>query len=266
MKAKSILILVVLMAILAVTLLAEEPGDGNAANNPIGTPNAAQGDTVLTDGLTTPADAPHGPQELLQAYEAGMAVITQRFSATLVDITQAVHRGELTGEEGQKASAEQYQLAPMQFELLAAWRAMLKQDLARIPVPADATPTPVEDNEVVTVALPFSSFQFNSSLAEYLSLSKSQAEAIQEVKMRERRNLQALMAQLRTTREKLLSADPQRTSDKEIKALADRQAGLLAKVIVANARMKSNIYKLLTSEQQQKLDDFTRSRESITSK
>src|SRR6202035_4448656 len=52
----------------------------------------------------TPADDPHGPKELLQAYEAGMTAITQRFSATLVDITQAVHRGELTSEQGQKAS------------------------------------------------------------------------------------------------------------------------------------------------------------------
>lgn len=268
MKGKSILIMAVLMAIMAITLLAEESGDGNAVNNPIGIPNAAQDDTVLPDGLTRPANATHGPRELLQAYEVGMAAITQRFSTNLVDITQAVNRGELTSAQGQEASAEQYQLAQMQFQLLAAWRVMLEQDLARIPVTAaEATRAPVEDNEVVaTVALPFSSFQFNSSLAEYLSVSKAQAEAIQEVMMREGRNLQASMAQLRATREKLLSADPQRTSDKEIKALADRQAGLLAKLIVANARMKSNIYKLLTPEQQQKLNDLTRSRESITSK
>jgi hypothetical protein len=38
--------------------------------------------------------------------------------------------------------------------------------------------------------------------------------------MRERRDLESLIAQLRTTREKLLAADPERTSDKDIKAVA----------------------------------------------
>jgi hypothetical protein len=32
-----------------------------------------------------------------------MAAITQRFSTTLTDITQAVHRGELTSEQGREA-------------------------------------------------------------------------------------------------------------------------------------------------------------------
>ena len=44
--------------------------------------------------------------------------------------------------------------------------------------------------------------------------------------------------------------------------LADTQAGLLAKLIVANARMQSKIYKLLTPEQQGKLDNLKRSNES----
>jgi Spy/CpxP family protein refolding chaperone len=273
MKAKSILILAALMVIMPITLqAATQSGESDATNRIVVAVSAQDGaipqdDTVLSGASIAPTSAPRGPKELLQAYEAGMAAITQRFSTTLVDITQAVHRGELTSEQGQKASTEQYLLAQMQFELLAAWRAMLEQDLARIPVPAaEATTAPVEDNEVVTVALPFSSFHFNSSLAEYLSLSKSQADAIQEVTMRERPNLQALIAQLRTTREEVLSANPQRTRNREIKALADRQAGLLAKLIVANARMKSHIYKLLTQEQQQKLNDLAQSRESITSK
>ena len=51
-------------------------------------------------------------------------------------------------------------------------------------------------------------------------LSGSQAEAIQQVIMRERRDLESLIAQLRTTREKLLATDPERTSDKDIKAVA----------------------------------------------
>jgi hypothetical protein len=58
-----------------------------------------------------------------------MAAITQKFSATLATVTDAVQRGQLTVEQGQKISAEQYEMAEMQFELLSAWHAMLEQDL-----------------------------------------------------------------------------------------------------------------------------------------
>ena len=136
-----------------------------------------------------------------------------------------------------------------------------------VPVPSGVpegriAPTSVEDNQIVAVSLPFSSFLLDSSVAEYLSLSESQAEAIQQVILGERRALEPLIAQLGTTREKLLAADAGRTSQKDIKALADKEAGLLAKLIVANARMQSKIYKLLTPEQQLKLDEFKRSSES----
>jgi len=265
MKAKSMLILAMLMAIKPITLpAAAKPGVGSATN-PIGVAVSGQDGTISQDGTVlsgasiAPTAAPRGPKELLQDYEAEMAAIAQKFSATLAAITETVQRGQLTSEQGQKISAEQYEMAEMQFELLSAWRAMLEQDLARVPVPAaEATPASVQDNEIVTVALPFLSFQLNSSVAEYLKLSKSQAEAIQQVMILERQKIDPLMAQLRTPREKLLAAGPERTNEKDIKALADKQAGLLAKLIVANAHMHAKVYKLLSPEQQRRLDDFTR--------
>jgi Spy/CpxP family protein refolding chaperone len=84
------------------------------------------------------------------------------------------------------------------------------------------------------------------------------------VMTRERHHIQPLMAQSRSIREKLLALDPQHSNKKEIKTLADAQAALLAKFIVANARMQSEIYGLLTSEQQRKLDDLKGGGESGT--
>ena len=142
-----------------------------------------------------------------------------------------MQRGQLTSEQGHEISAEQYEMAEMQFELLSAWRAMLEQDLAQVPVPAaEATPASVQENEIVTVALPVLSFQFNSSVAEYLKLSKSQAETIQQVMILERQKIDPLMAQLRTAREKLLAAGPERTNEKDIKALADKQSSSVGEV------------------------------------
>jgi len=215
--------------------------------------------------LATPVGAPMGPKDLLQEYELEMAAVTQKFSATLEVIAQAVQRGQLTTEQGQELSAEQYHLAKMQFEVLSAWREMLQQDLAQVPTaPAVADPAAKEHSEIVMVALPFSSFDLSPSLAEYLSLNQSQIQAIEQVMARERRNLQPLMTQLQTTKEKLLAANADRANKKQIKALAETQASLLAKLIVANARMQEKIYRLLTPEQQRKLDEFKRSSESPT--
>jgi Spy/CpxP family protein refolding chaperone len=115
------------------------------------------------------------------------------------------------------------------------------------------------------VALPFSSLQLNPSLATYLSLTSSQVEAIQQVMTREQRSLEPLMTTLRTTREKLLAIGSEHVNEKQVKALADTEASLLARLIVANARMQSNIYKILSPDQQKKLRDLERTPGAATS-
>lgn len=116
------------------------------------------------------------------------------------------------------------------------------------------------------VALPFSSFQLNPSLAEYLRLTDSQIRSIEKVMMQEKRDVEPLVAELRTTREKLLAFGPGQSEEKNIKALAENQAGLLAKLVVSNARMQSKIYELLNPEQRRRLDLLKSSKLSTTGK
>jgi hypothetical protein len=211
------------------------------------------------------APASPGPQQVLQEYEAAMVAITQNFSAKLAGITEAVQQGKMSSEEGKTSSTEQYLIAQMQFQLLSAWRQMEEQDMAKVPAPDDKSEaSPTDENEIVLVKLPFSSFELTAAVSEHLSLTQSQKEAIQQVITRERHHMEPLMAQLRSIREKLLALDPQHSNKKEIKTLADAQAASLAKFIVANARMQLEIYKLLTPEQQRKLDDLKRIGESGT--
>jgi Spy/CpxP family protein refolding chaperone len=180
-----------------------------------------------------------------------MIALTQKFSATLATIADAAKRGDLSSEQAREMSAEQYQLTHMQFELLSLWRGIEEQDLARIP-DVEAKPNSTQGNEVVMVALPFSSFHLNPSLAMYLSLTPSQVEAFQRVMMWEQPSRAPLMTQLRTTRERLLAIGSEHLNAKQVKALADTEASLLARLIVANARMQSKIYKSLSPEQQKK--------------
>jgi len=200
-------------------------------------------------------------QEKPEDYEEAMTAITQRFSATLAAIAGAVQQGQISSEQGKEMSAEQYQRTTMQFELLSLWREIEQEGVVRIP-DAPAKPAPIQDSEIVMVALPFSSLQLNPSLAEYLSLTPSQVAAIEQVMVRERQSLQPLGTQLRTTREKLLAIGNDRMNEKEIKSLAQTEAALLAKLIVANARMQSKIYRILSPDQQKKLGDLERTQGS----
>jgi len=263
MKAKLILI-VILMTVIPVSISAQaKSGDDSAATNPSAAP----------DGMAPDPSSPYmpagpgspGPPEASQVYQAVMVAITQTFSANLAGITEAVQQGKMSSEEGKTSSAQQYLIAQMQFQLLTAWRQMEKQDLAKVPAPDDKSEaSPTDDNEIVLVELQFSSFQLTERVAEHLSLTQSQKKAIQQVMTREHHRMDPLMAQLRSEREKLLALDPQRSNEKETKTLAGAQAALLARFIVANARMQSEIYKLLTPQQQRKLDDLKRSGESGT--
>jgi Spy/CpxP family protein refolding chaperone len=115
------------------------------------------------------------------------------------------------------------------------------------------------------VALPFSSFQLNPSLAAYLSLTPSQVDAIQRVMMWEQHSVAPLMTKLRTTRERLLAIGSEHLNTKLVQALADTETSLLARLIVANARMQSKIFNIISAEQQRKLSDLERTQGALTS-
>jgi len=262
MKAKFVFIMLLLVTAVPVTLLGRtDVGTNDLPSFQIETPASEANATTIANVLSAPSAFPRGPRALLEDYQAEMAEITQSFSARVAAIAQAVQSGQLTSEQGQKLSTEQYQMAQMQFDLLSAWREMLEQDLARTPS-AKPEPAAAQASEIVMVALPFSSLQLNPSLAQYLDLTDSQSRAIQGLMTEERGNLQPLMAQLRSTREKLLAATGS-ANDKEVKALAATQANMLAKLIVANSRMQAKLYKLLTPEQRKKLDNFKRTSEPM---
>jgi hypothetical protein len=260
MKAKFILS-VILMAIIPVLSSAQTKSGVDSAPTHAG----AASDALVPDPGSTDVPSASPEPKVLQGYQAAMIAIAQNFSANLTGITEAVRQGKMSSEEAKNTSTEQYLLAHMQLQLLSALRQLEEQDQAKVPVPDDKNEaSPTYDNEIVLVELSFSSFQLTAAVAEHLGLTQSQKEAIQQVMTRERHNMEPLMAQSRSIREKLLALDPQHSNKKEIKTLADAQAALLAKFIVANARMQSEIYKLLTAEQRRKLDDLKRSGESGT--
>lgn len=213
---------------------------------------------------TGPAVLPNDPKQSLQDYDSTLMAITEKFTGTLTSIADAIKRGEITTDQGREISAEQYQIVQMQFELVSLWRQMEEKDSAKTPT-VQANPDLRQENEAVVVALPFSSMQLNPSVSEYLGLTPSQTDAIQQLMAREQSRLEPLMTQLRITRDKLLAIGSEHMSESEMKSLADTEASALGKLIVANARVQSKIYKVLSPEQQKKLRDLERTQIAATS-
>jgi hypothetical protein len=210
-----------------------------------------------------PAAEPNQPKDASPDYAAAMLAVTQRFSATLAAIAQAVKEGQMSSDQAVEMSAEQYQLSQMQFELLSLWREIEDQDPTKTPDPS-SKPELSDEDDIVLVASPFSSLQLDASLTDFLGLTPSQVQAIKQLMTVERPSLESLLTELRTTREKLLAAGSGHINEKQLKGLADAEANLLAKLIVANARMQSKIYKILTPEQRKKLANFERTQGSVT--
>ena len=219
---------------------------------------------TITTVPTGPRTAADDPKQVLQEYDSLMIALSQKFSATLATIAEAAKRGEISSEQARKMSAEQYQLTHKQFELLSLWRGFEAQDLSRVP-DFQPNPDPGQESDAVTVALPFSSLQLNPSLAKYLNLTPTQVEAIRQVMTREQGSFEPLITELRVTGDKLLAIGSEHINAKQLKALADTEASLLARLIVANARMQSKIYKILSPEQQKKLSDLERTQGAVTS-
>ena len=75
----------------------------------------------------------------------------------------------------------------------------------------------------------------------------------------DRKQAQPLLEQLENSRRNLISNTLNGKFDgKQVQALAEEQSDILKQLIVANARLETKLYKLLTSEQQRKLDELRR--------
>jgi Spy/CpxP family protein refolding chaperone len=143
--------------------------------------------------------------------------------------------------------------------------AHVSADLLVAPTPAVPTdPTPSSIADKVVVAMPFSSLQLSPTLVEYLSLTRTQAQAIQRLMDREWPTTEPLMDELRTISAELRVAIQQRRNTENegtAQTLATRQARVLKHLMKANSRLQQRINDVLDPQQRKKLDFFKRTSE-----
>lgn len=214
----------------------------------------SQSSEVLTKVLEVTPTIPRGASDILADYEAEMGYISRHFSGELAAISQAFTKGQLTREQAEYLSRALYQVTMIQLELLDTWHGMLEQDLAQASA-IDEEPQIRSAGQTLVLPLPFSSLQFDPSLAQYLELRPKQVVAIQNIMAEVGGELRPLMADLNTTKQRLAIATQNgHPNQQQVRSLALAQNHLLTKIIAANSQMQIRISRVLNPEQRRKLE------------
>jgi Spy/CpxP family protein refolding chaperone len=90
-------------------------------------------------------------------------------------------------------------------------------------------------------------------------LNPAQIAAMQAQITEDRKQVQPLLDRLEDSRRKLISIKLNGKFDADkVKSLAAEQSQIIKQLIVANALLETKLYRMLTSQQQEKLDDLRR--------
>jgi len=111
--------------------------------------------------------------------------------------------------------------------------------------------------DTLVVSPPESTPDVPAAIVSYLELTPLQIAAIQAQIAVQREQVQSLMQQLTNNRRELIATTLKGQFDiRQVRKLAAQQARILEPLVVANARLQTEIYKTLTVEQQRKLDEM----------
>jgi Spy/CpxP family protein refolding chaperone len=210
------------------------------------------GTSAITAILATDPQTPLGPRDVLRNYEQEMAALSDATCAELAQIAQAAREGQISREQAEYFSGERYQLRVMQFQLLSTLHQILNNDLENEDQQEDQAH--VADHAVV-IGSPPPSTDIPKDMIEYLKLTRLQIGAIQDQISEERGQVQPLTQQLARNRRALITATLNGRFDaNQVGNLAAEQSRILEQLITANARLQADVYKMLTAEQQRKLD------------
>jgi len=138
----------------------------------------------------------------------------------------------------------------LRFRLLVAVLSVLFVTVIARSQPADAPPAP-----------PAHSHEFGHRgrgmefLADYLNLSDAQTEQMKGILAKERPALKPLVQQLRQTRQQLKQYEQGAYDEAKVRALATQQAQTMVELAVQKTRIHSEMFQVLTSDQQAKMKE-----------
>jgi len=238
------------ISVLVISAVAQNDGQQSVSSDSV-MATVPSDTSTITAILAIEPQVPLGPRDVLRNYEQEMAFVSDRTSTELAQIAQAAREGQISREQAEYFSGERYHLGMMRFQLLSTLHRILDHELENQAEQEDQSHV----DGAVVVASPAPSTDTPTGMIEYLGLTRSQIAAIQTQITEERGQVQPLVQQLAINRRALIAATLSGRFDaNQVRNLAAEQSQILEQLINANARLQAKIYKVLTPEQQQKLD------------
>ena len=94
-------------------------------------------------------------------------------------------------------------------------------------------------------------------MADYLDLTDAQRAQVKDIMAKEKTTMKPLMEQMRQAHQQLRQLEESSTFDEpKVRALASQNTQLMTDLIVQKARIKNEMYQVLTPEQRTKLAKF----------
>jgi Spy/CpxP family protein refolding chaperone len=220
-----------------------------AASAPAEAANLAESPEVETP-------APSTPQDLLKEYEKQIAVMSLKTCEEIAQTVQAEHEGQIGPDQAEYLTSLRMELGMIRLQYLDSMHQILDDKIQKEAKQAAEVQTSSD-----TLIVPFPDFSPDvlPVIAKYLELTPLQVAAIQAQITEERSQAQSLEKELASNRRALLAATSKGQFDtRQVRELAEQQARILEPLIVTNARLQAEVYKLLTVEQRQKLNGMTK--------
>jgi hypothetical protein len=201
-----------------------------------------------TGALVVSAFGQNGVRLQALAINTGVAIVSSDNSSRATILEPQV---ELSPGPSHVIQGGDLRPSGLQFQLLSTGHQLLDHQ------PREET-EPVSEVQVsgdtLVVSLPDASPDVLTAIVEYLDLTPVQIAAIQAQIAVQRGQVESLMQQLTNNRWELIATTLKGQFDiHQVRKLAAQQARILEPLIVANARLQAEIYKILTSSNSESL-------------
>jgi Spy/CpxP family protein refolding chaperone len=234
----------------------QAPASGSVtATAPAATSNIAE-----TPG--TDPQVPLPPRDLLKEYEKQMVVVSLKACEELAQIARAAHEGQIGPEQAAYLSGQRLELGMIRLQFLDSLHQILDDKIQK---EAKQESEVRSSGETLVLPPPDSSPDVSRAIAKDLELTPVQIAAIQAQIEKERGRVRPLTERLATNRRALIAATLKGQFDgRQVRDLAAQQSRIQESLIVANARLQTDVYKILTADQQRKLDGMRKETAGLT--
>jgi Spy/CpxP family protein refolding chaperone len=244
----------ILGALIAGTLVISAVGQDDHLHSPTSpsvTATAAKKSNIA-ETPATDSQVPVMPRDLLKEYEKQMALVSLETCDELAQIAQAAHEGGIGLEQAEYLSGQRFELAIIRLQFLDTLHQILDDKIQHETKQGSEGQS---SGDTLVAPPPDSSPDVSQAIAKYLELTPLQIAAIQAQIQKERGQVRPLVRRLAKNRRALIAATLKGRFDaRQVRDLATEQSRIEEQLIVANARLQANVYKILTLEQQRKID------------